>query len=94
MVDSYSTVGSIMALPASPASSDTSTIDANGRQCNCGNYGCLEAYASGPAIATRAREALGGGESSLLPGMVNGDLTRITAQTVYEAAENGDSRRA
>ncbi len=66
------------------------SIEANGRKCNCGNYGCLEAYASGPAIATRAREALGGGESSLLPGMVQGDLTRITAQTVYEAAENGD----
>ena len=30
------------------------TIDLNGRHCKCGNYGCLEAYASGPAIATRA----------------------------------------
>jgi len=29
------------------------TIDMNGRYCKCGNYGCLEAYASGPAIATR-----------------------------------------
>ncbi len=34
------------------------TIDVNGRHCKCGNYGCLEAYASGPAIATRAREVL------------------------------------
>ena len=34
------------------------TIDLNGRHCKCGNYGCLEAYASGPAIATRAREVL------------------------------------
>ncbi len=66
------------------------SIEANGRRCNCGNYGCLEAYASGPAIATRAREALGGDEQSLLPTMVNGDLSRITAQTVYEAAEQGD----
>jgi len=30
------------------------TIDANGRRCKCGNYGCIEAYASGPAIAERA----------------------------------------
>jgi hypothetical protein len=29
------------------------TIDLNGRHCKCGNYGCLEAYASGPAIAMR-----------------------------------------
>ena len=37
------------------------TIDINGRRCKCGNYGCLEAYASGPSIAERAREALSGG---------------------------------
>ena len=66
------------------------TIDQNGRRCGCGNYGCLEAYASGPAIAERAREALAFGETSLLPGMVDGDLTRITAQTVYAAAAEGD----
>ena len=34
------------------------TIDQTGRRCGCGNYGCLEAYASGTAIAERAREAL------------------------------------
>ncbi len=66
------------------------SIDANGRRCKCGNYGCLEAYASGPAIAVRAREALDGGESSLLPSMVNDDLDLITAHTVYAAAERGD----
>ncbi len=67
------------------------SIDANGRRCKCGNYGCLEAYASGPAIAVRAREALDGEETSILPAMVDGDLERITAQTVYEAAERGDA---
>ncbi len=66
------------------------SIDANGRRCKCGNYGCLEAYASGPAIAVRAREALDGNEESLLRTMVDGNLERITAQTVYEAAEQGD----
>jgi glucokinase len=67
------------------------TIDQNGRRCGCGNYGCLEAYASGPAIAERAREALAFGEASLLPDMVGGDLSRITAQTVYAAASEGDA---
>jgi glucokinase len=66
------------------------TIDSTGRRCKCGNYGCLEAYASGPAIAERAREALGGGESSVLTKLVEGDLTRITAQLVYEAAKKDD----
>ena len=67
------------------------TIDSTGRRCKCGNYGCLEAYASGPAIAERAREALAGDEQSILPKMVGGDLRLITAQTVYEAAKHGDA---
>ena len=67
------------------------TIDLNGRHCKCGNYGCLEAYASGPAIATRAREVLVREEGeSVIPSMVNGQFELITAQTVYDAAKNGD----
>ncbi|HEU4827773.1 MAG TPA: ROK family protein [Gemmatimonadales bacterium] len=66
------------------------TIDSNGRRCACGNYGCLEAYASGPAIARRATEAIEAGAESGLPSLVDGDLSRITAQLVYEAAEAGD----
>jgi glucokinase len=66
------------------------SIDGTGRRCKCGNYGCLEAYASGPAIAERATEALAGDEASLLRTLVDGDLSRITARTVYEAATRGD----
>jgi glucokinase len=67
------------------------TIDSTGRRCKCGNYGCLEAYASGPAIAERAREALRGDESeSILVSMVGGDPKKITAQIVYEASKRGD----
>ncbi len=66
------------------------TIDANGRRCKCGNYGCVEAYASGPNIALRAIEALESGEASTLPSYVNNDLREITAQTVYRAAQAGD----
>jgi glucokinase len=67
------------------------TIDSTGRRCACGNYGCLEAYASGPAIAERAREALAGGEESLLTALSGGDLSRITAQLVYQASASGDA---
>ena len=68
------------------------TIDLNGRHCKCGNYGCLEAYASGPAIATRAREVLVREETaSLLPSLVGGRLESITAETVYRAAQQGDA---
>jgi glucokinase len=66
------------------------SIDSTGRQCKCGNYGCLEAYASGPAIAARAVEGVGAGVDTSLPRYVNGDLAKITAQVVYEAAHDGD----
>ena len=67
------------------------TIDANGRRCKCGNDGCLEAYASGPAIAARAVEGIASGAETALPQYVGGDLSRITAQVVYEAAHDGDA---
>lgn len=62
------------------------TIETNGRRCGCGNDGCLEAYASGPAIARRAAEAIeAGAESSLRTAPV-----AVTAETVFQAAADGD----
>ena len=66
------------------------TIDSTGRRCKCGNYGCLEAYASGPNIAARAIEGVEAGVETRLASYVGGDLTRVTAQTVYQAAQDGD----
>ncbi|HSJ10785.1 MAG TPA: ROK family protein [Longimicrobiales bacterium] len=66
------------------------TIEANGRKCKCGNYGCLEAYASGPAIALRAIEGIEAGAESLLPALVHGKLEDLTAATVYEGVVLGD----
>jgi glucokinase len=66
------------------------TIDSTGRRCKCGNYGCLEAYASGTAIAERAVEGLQSGALSRLGTYVDGDLSSITAQIVYDAARDGD----
>jgi glucokinase len=43
------------------------TIDIHGPRCNCGNIGCLEALASGTAIARRAAEAI---EEGLGEGML------------------------
>lgn len=66
------------------------TVNFAGRRCACGNYGCVEAYASGPNIAARAREGLEAGAESCLTQLVEGDLSRITAATVYEAVVEGD----
>ena len=67
------------------------TIDSTGRRCKCGNYGCLEAYASGPNIAARAVEGAESGAETTLATYVGGDLAMVTAQTVYQAANDGDS---
>jgi glucokinase len=67
------------------------TIDSTGRRCKCGNYGCLEAYASGPAIAARAVEGIEAGAETALPTYVKGNLAQVTAQVVYEAAHDGDA---
>lgn len=67
------------------------TIDSTGRKCKCGNYGCLEAYASGPNIAARAVEGMEAGVETVLGDLVGGDLTKITAATVYEGVVLGDS---
>jgi glucokinase len=66
------------------------TIDSTGRKCKCGNYGCLEAYASGPAIALRAVEGIEAGAETILVEMVSNHLEQITAATVYEAVVQGD----
>jgi len=59
-------------------------------KCNCGSVGCIESLASGTAIARRARDAAGlNGASKLLE--LAGSLENITAQTVAQAARQGDS---
>ncbi|MFQ6045375.1 MAG: ROK family protein [Gemmatimonadales bacterium] len=66
------------------------SIDSTGRRCKCGNYGCLEAYASGTAIASRAVEGIEAGAPSSLPDYVERNLDAVTAYTVYQAAQDGD----
>ena len=59
-------------------------------QCECGNFGCLEALASGNAIAKAARKELRSGAVTLLSELSGGDLSRVTAEMVAHAAKQGD----
>ena len=65
------------------------SIDRNGIPCNCGNTGCLEALASGTAIARNAAERLEQGEQSAMRSMADGD-GGLRAEEVMEAAAQGD----
>ncbi len=66
-------------------------IDMNGPLCGCGTRGCLEAYASGPAITALGLKAVVQGATTRIGEMVDYDLNRITPQVIFEAARAGDS---
>jgi glucokinase len=66
------------------------TVLYNGRLCNCGNLGCLEAYCSGTHIAARAREAIQAGASSLILQLA-GSPDKITTRHILEALKQSDS---
>jgi glucokinase len=66
------------------------TIDYRGPRCGCGKLGCIEALASGPAIARRASELIAGGRASAILGQAEGYLDRITSEMVGRAYVAGD----
>ena len=67
------------------------SIDVHGPQCNCGNTGCWETMASGSAIARTAVERIKGGQKSAITNLVDGELEKVTAETVEQAARAGDT---
>jgi glucokinase len=66
------------------------TIDFNGPRCGCGNNGCLEAYASGPAIAAMGAKAVMQGLTTSITDLCAYDLNRITPKLIAQAAQAGD----
>jgi glucokinase len=67
------------------------SVDFNGPRCNCGSRGCIEALASGPAIAAAGMRAVVQGATTRITDMCNGDLNRITPELVAQAALAGDA---
>jgi predicted NBD/HSP70 family sugar kinase len=66
------------------------TVDHDGPVCQCGNIGCLEAIASGGAIARDARQAFREGKSPILASLCGENAETIEAKLVFQAAEQGD----
>lgn len=66
-------------------------IDIDGPQCTCGNYGCLQTFASGPSIVEWVKKEMRLGHSSLLTTMTNGDLEKVTGELIYLSALEGDT---
>lgn len=68
-------------------------IDPAGPECVCGRRGCVEALASGTAIARAARERLANEPTAgqRLRALIGNEMDKITAERVNQAALEGDA---
>jgi glucokinase-like ROK family protein len=65
-------------------------VDKGGPVCRCGNRGCLEAMAAGPAIAEKAVQAALQGKSEFLRKMMENNGGVLTPENVNTACREGD----
>jgi glucokinase-like ROK family protein len=66
-------------------------VDKNGPMCHCGNRGCLEAVAAGPAIAGRSLSAAQAGKSEILLSYYENNGNVLRAEDVGNASKEGDA---
>ena len=67
------------------------SIDYNGPKCNCGSYGCIEAYAGNLYLRERVRIELKKHPESKMWELINNDLSKVSPRNVQSAAEAGDT---
>jgi glucokinase len=63
----------------------------NPRQCGCGRWGCLEAYASAVAVVKRAQEAVAQPGVRSFLSKASTKVGGMTARDVFDAAAGGDA---
>ncbi|MFX1378802.1 MAG: ROK family protein [Promethearchaeota archaeon] len=61
-------------------------------RCNCGAFGCWEAYSSGTGVRNRTLDALDEGElnAKILMQIIDHDRSKMTAKEIFQAAKKGD----
>jgi glucokinase len=67
------------------------TVQRDGPLCGCGNRGCLEALASGPALVAEGVRLMQTGLAPLLFEIVSGNVAAITPKEMGAAARAGDT---
>ncbi|QDT98626.1 ROK family protein [Gimesia aquarii] len=63
------------------------TILPEGPRCGCGNRGCLETLASGPAIASAGIRLMNSGQAPNLHQLVEGEASRVTVVEMAQVAQ-------
>lgn len=66
------------------------TVLPDGPLCGCGNRGCLETLASGPAITAEGVRLMLSGQAPKLHKLVGGEASGVNPQEMARAAEAGD----
>ncbi len=67
------------------------TINYNGPRCNCGSYGCIEAYVGNNYLINRIKSELSARPNLKILKLAKNDLALLTPLIINQAAESGDS---
>ncbi|MBS4036370.1 MAG: ROK family protein, partial [Ignavibacterium sp.] len=67
------------------------SIDVNGPKCNCGSYGCIEAYIGNQYLKDRVRSELTNHTNSKIWELIDNDLANVSPRIIQDAAELNDS---
>lgn len=66
------------------------TIDYNGPRCNCGSYGCIEAYIGNGYMTKRVASELGKHSNSKIFEFLDYDISKLSPFVISQAAEAED----
>lgn len=65
-------------------------LEKEGKICGCGQKGCFEAYASATGVIREALSRLQINKNNELYRLIDGDLNKLEAKHVFDAAKKGD----
>lgn len=66
------------------------SIIADGPECKCGKHGCLEVFASNPAIISRVEKMIAEGKETIISDLAKRNSRGLTLDTIFDAIREGD----
>ncbi len=66
------------------------TVNYKGRKCNCGSYGCIEAYVGNSRIIADTKKKIKLRKDTVLLDWLESGEKELTPKTIFEAAKTGD----
>ena len=65
-------------------------IDFDGPKCNCGSYGCIEAYVGNHYLVKRIQKEIKNKPDTKIWDLINHDIEKLSPRVIDEASEMGD----